>query len=341
MADVQVNIMMFGGRRCGKTSILAAMQSCFREAFQGSNLFITAEDNDTMNAINDKENELRDYFNDRGQYFFPDNNPSFDLSHHRFKISLKNRDTDSIVLDFVDYPGEWIDKNAGKQEELTEIMRGSHVVIIAIDSPHLMEEVPQGAAVGRYNNRRNYCYIFEQWSQNFLQSGAVNLPAKMILFVPLKCEKYFQEKEMDVLNERVREAYKDTLNFFTGNAQPYEVAITPILTLGCVKFARFARNEKGDIDLDSKFSTPTRPIYKFTKRDAQPEPRYCEQPAVYVLAYLLRILSQQQRSIFDWLRTFFGNFASTEDFIREYENVRARMKKNGEGYQIVSNPLRF
>ena len=340
MSDVQVNIMMFGGRRCGKTSILAAMQSCFETAFRGSNLFIAAEDSDTMNAINNKRNEIQDYFNNQRQYFLPDNNPSFDLSHHRFKIGLKHRGTDSIVLDFVDYPGEWIDSNAGKQEELIEIMSGSHVVIIAIDSPHLMEEVSQGATVGRYNDRRNYCYIFEQWAKNFLQSGKSNLPAKMILFVPLKCEKYFLDNEMDVLNERVHAAYKETLNFFAGNAQPYEVAITPIFTLGSVKFSHFARKD-GEIDLDPTFRTPIKPIYKFTKRGARPEPLYCEQPAVYVLAYLLKVLSQQRRSLYDWIRTIFGNFASKDDFINECNTITARMKKTGEGYEMVNNPLNF
>lgn len=35
MADkpVEIKVMMFGGRRCGKTSVLAAMQSCFEKEF--------------------------------------------------------------------------------------------------------------------------------------------------------------------------------------------------------------------------------------------------------------------------------------------------------------------
>lgn len=46
MASTQFefNVMMFGGKRTGKTSVLAAMQECFEEKFKGVGLTITPDD---------------------------------------------------------------------------------------------------------------------------------------------------------------------------------------------------------------------------------------------------------------------------------------------------------
>ena len=83
----------------------------------------------------------------------------------------------------------------------------------------------------------------------------------------------------------------------------------------------------------------------------EPQPLYCEQPMVYVLSYTLemvRRLKQNQKrdeGFFDaLLRTFnetFRKFASAEDFLRERDVIKQNMKKNGNGYEIIYNPLNF
>ena len=46
-----VDVMMFGGRRTGKTSVLAAMQACFDETLGKDNLMITPVGDDTLLII--------------------------------------------------------------------------------------------------------------------------------------------------------------------------------------------------------------------------------------------------------------------------------------------------
>ena len=52
--NYSINVMMFGGRRCGKTSVLAAMQSSFEKSFGKGNLTISTADDDTLFTIEAK-----------------------------------------------------------------------------------------------------------------------------------------------------------------------------------------------------------------------------------------------------------------------------------------------
>lgn len=355
--SIEVKVMMFGGRRCGKTSVLAAMQSCFEKEFGRSNLTISSADDDTLFTIEDKNREIASYFHNQGRSreFTPDSNPTLDISEYRFNIRLKNKKSEGIIVNFVDYPGEWL-ADREKVKKITPIMKESNVIIIAIDSPHLMEQTHSDAedAVGEFNDARNYCFRIGEWVKNHF-SGESNLSAKMILFVPLKCEKYYHNNQMNILNKKIKKAYAATLNTFENNKQAYEVAITPILTCGAedkgVEFSRFARDDDGEIILDPKFRTPQKAIYIFTERMTEPKPLYCEQPMVYVLTYVLemmrRIKEQEKDSegffggIWRWLQEGFFHLASARDFMRERENIKKAMKKSGNGYEIISNPLNF
>ena len=358
MADkpVEIKVIMFGGRRCGKTSVLAAMQSCFEKEFGRSNLTISAADDDTLFTIEEKNREITGYFHNQGRSreFTPDSNPTLDIMEYKFNIGLKNKNSKGIVVNFIDYPGESL-ADREKAKKITPLIKQSNIIIVAIDSPHLMEQThsDEEDSVGEYNDARNYCHRIGEWVKLYF-SGKSNLSAKMILFVPLKCEKYYHHNQMGVLNKKIKKAYSSTLNFFENNRQAYEVAITPILTCGAedkgVEFSRFARNEDGDIILDS-YHTPQKAIYIFTEKMNEPKPLYCEQPMIYVLTYVLemvRRIKQNEKDsegffggIWRFFQEEFFNLASAKDFLSERDNIKKVMKKSGNGYEIVSNPLNF
>lgn len=356
---IEVKVMMFGGRRCGKTSVLAAMQSCFEDKFGRGNLMIRTNDNKMLLKLRDKRNEISSYFYNQGKSrsFVPDSNPTEDMTEYRFHIGLKNKKTAGIVVNFIDYPGEWLNRS-DKLDELSEIMQHVHIIIIAIDAPHLMEQTgsDDDDAVGQFNDNRNYSWHIGEWvKSNFSTQG--NLAAKMVLFVPLKCEKYYHNGQMDILNKKIHSAYRETFNFFTNNnSQKYEVAITPILTCGDedagVEFDRFERDpETQEIKIDPKYGTPQKALYIFTKKMSQPKPIYCEQPMVYTLAYVLsmvRIVMEQDKKdegffkgIMRFINETFFNAASVQDFMEEQQQIFETMKRIEHGYEIYSNPLNF
>lgn len=53
---------MVGGRRCGKTSVLAAMKSNFEQQFAETDLTMSYADLETLSILEEKNNEMKEYF---------------------------------------------------------------------------------------------------------------------------------------------------------------------------------------------------------------------------------------------------------------------------------------
>lgn len=351
--DLEINVMMFGGRRCGKTSVLAAMQSCFENQFGKGNFMISTADTETLFAIEEKKEEILTYFQnkEKKRSFVPDQNPTENIMYYKFYISLKHKQNGRIVINFIDYPGEWI-SNPSKIKELETLMKESHIILVAIDTPHLMEETHNSDpnVLGEFNNKRNYCGIISDMLKNNFSLGSGE-PKKMILFIPLKCEKYYNKNQMDQVSHKVKKAYETTFNYLDGPNKKYcEVAITPIFTLGCVEFHCFLRDDEGEIVLDPNWRTPKEASYIFTEPNAaQPSPKYCEQPLIYILCYIFErareAKSAKKSSLFKNIACFIGEtflkMPSAKDFINESKNIKKVLKKTGDGYTIINNPFDF
>ena len=362
MADCKINIMMFGGRRCGKTSVITAMNRNFEDVFGGkSDLVISQSDYDTMIAIEEKEQDLRSFFQDKKYSEFSTDGKYFtaDGTEYLFDLQLKGRTKqDRITLSLYDFPGEWLyKKDKEKAKLLEDRMKTCGVIMIAIDTPYLMEplaEVKKSEKnVGSWNDQRNYCQRVSKMVKNSF-SSAQGLDKKMILFVPLKCEKYYANGEMDLVANKIQIAYKDLLNYVNKNSNygKYEVVIAPILTLGVntVFFSRFQEDEDGNPVMDSEKRFPVVPLFKFQDRNLDYSPRYCEQPLLYALSYLLYHVAEakQKRANRSWfsklgqaMGKMFRNWATAEDFLSQFDKVRASLKTSGDGYRILSDPLKL
>lgn len=349
---VEINVMMFGGRRAGKTSVLAAMEACFDEQFGTSNLVIKPADTETMHTIEDKQREIESYFGKNKRNFVADDAPTMEVHKYAFDISLKSRNGDAMTITFIDYPGEWLGKEANKTTELQGYMDESKVIMIAIDTPYLMEETPtaEDTSIGQYNDYRNYCKRIT----NMIKEVTLDDYPRMILFVPLKCEKYKNNGTMSLVNTKIQEAYKPLFNYFKdANDKKAEVAIIPILTMGKAEFAKFERDKEGNILIDEKWMTPSKASFYFPDANAgKPEPLWCEQPMIYILYYLLEMAVREKNKVDDkknpickwFLNNVWGklwNLPSIEDFVAEKDSLKKKMKTCGDGFEIVKNPLKF
>ena len=361
MADCTINVMMFGGRRCGKTSVITAMNRNFEDVFGlTSDLVIAADDFDTMVAIEEKEQDIDSFFQKRpfGE-FNTDGRPTADGTEYLFELQIKGKSSkrDRITLSLYDFPGEWLTSNSKEKNELLkERMSSCGIIMIAIDTPYLMEpfsDVQKSEhTVGTWNDRRNYCKrITQMIKTNFAPNEGPD--PKMILFVPLKCEKYYANGVMGLVNLKIQEAYKDLLNFTNAgeNRGCYELVIAPILTFGkdTVVFTRFKTDEDGEPIMDERGRCPTVPLFKFENRSNTYSPQFCEQPLLYALSYLLSQMykvkkSEREKSnifgrLWQSLGETFGNWASVEDFLLQFEKIKTKLKLSGDGYQILSDPL--
>lgn len=337
--DLNLNVMMVGGRRCGKTSVLASMQSCFEEKVRkDTNLTLNTADAETLSTIEQKRAEMARYFANKGKAFVPDSNPTLELTSYGFDLELrkgKKKSGGRICINFIDYPGEWLSDKAALAEmkQLEACMKTSHIMIIAIDTPYMLEENGQ---YGELANR--YYRVTEMIKKSGFADGE-----NMILFVPLKCERYYNEKKMDAVQSAVCEAYKNLIQYIQDGGKCI-AAITPILTLGCAEFSHFARDEDGEIIIRDGIEIPDKAIYYFPDDTAtRPEPKFCEQPLFYVLAYTLGIakkITKDKKGAIDeflqWFRTQFRNWPSAEDYDNEFKRIRQKMRVSEDGYCILT-----
>lgn len=344
--DMNINIMMIGGRRCGKTSVLAVMKANFDKEFGRSNLTITTKGNTVL--LNDKLDQMKELYDlrEKETRFTPDDSPSDAKTEYRIELSLKNKPNGKINYTFIDFPGEWL-QNDEHTDELNSVVENSSVILVAIDTPFLMEETPDNTenTVGRYNEKRNRSGVI----CDFLKSLQLDTNEKMVIFVPLKCEKYLHEGRMDLVNKRIHTAYKSYFDHVQNdeNRAKCTTVIAPIFTFGTVEFTRFKR-EGADVIIDKEYKTPKYPLYRFTDdAGSGPEPQYCEQPLLYVLLYVLKCaeamkLKQYDKGLlsklFVSLSDTFLKMPSAKDFLNEIKHIEGAIKKNGDGYEIITDP---
>lgn len=364
MADF--NILMFGSRRTGKSSILASMIDSFETINKTSTNKITLQATGaTARLMTAKKKNLAKIFEEyKGQNVFLIDEPHTSVSDdYVFTMSAEgSKDVHTII--FKDIPGEWLMTQARKEELDNEISK-SQIIIIAIDTPHLMEEN------GDFNNAFN----ITQQVYNFLKNikGEKDIP-RMILFVPIKCEKYYHEDRMDEVGEEIKKQYNLLFEDFGTSAKKdlYTVAITPILTLGGIVFHDFLRDSEGEVEIINNANIPSlafRPrmtFYKFYDEEPVFSPKYCEQPVLYLLNFILKIgkmtkMIEQKKSFFDRvlegvvtivftpLAVLFGDFELLKEswqgvfndtaLVESVITATEHIKTNGDGYEIVQNPF--
>lgn len=361
------NILMFGSRRTGKSSILASMIDSFEKINKTSiNKIKLQATSDTEALLKSKKNSLKSIFEKYGNTFEPfvlDENPTETSYIYDFTMTAEGS-KDSHTITFKDIPGEWL-MTQEKKEELDNDVSKSQIIIIAIDTPHLMEEY------GDFNNAFN----ITQQVYNFLKNikGDKDIP-RMILFVPIKCEKYYYEGRMDEVNKEIKKQYKLLFDDFGTPPKKdlYTVAITPILTLGGVVFHDFLRDSEGEVETINNANVPAlafRPkmtYYKLYDKAPVFYPKYCEQPVLYLLNFILKIAKmtkseEKERSLsdriidgiltivftplaiilgeFKWLLEMWEDVFKDKALIESAITATERIKINGDGYEIVQNPF--
>lgn len=357
----KLNIFMVGGRRCGKTTVLSRVYRQFNSVLQhdepgGRDLFTLNLEAQNIPHVCAAENAIMSLFNEHGcfdDFIVEDYNPSPSMSEIKFKLQPMRGNTPLEVC-FRDIPGEWcsgrsIDGNEvvtakgidGRDytknplEFVKDYIKASTVTIIAIDTPAMMEE--QGA----FNNTINRIGPITEAFKSLVENGGdERISDKLILFVPLKCEKYvvkgngtIDNNSMKNVATKVRESYSELIEFI-GRAplsKTVSAAILPIITIKEVlwsKYGCFWEGERASIYNDNgrtrtfpDFYDPKKLVYSyFSFRNAAlhdeacqngAKSEFCEQPLVYSLVYTLNYYQYRKKhpirrrgffgQILDWL----------------------------------------
>lgn len=270
----EIKVAMLGPRRAGKTSMLTAMYERFEQSLLqesiAQELKIIPDDN-TMRVLLQNYKELSDVIMKGGNI---SSAILGDSEEHDYSFAIKNRAQGEngktlAQITFKDYPGGWLtgEKSSPDYKKVVSFLREAHIVLIAIDTPYLMEEN------GKYNELRNMpehikTTLQEAWS------GLEDVPHAVIL-VPIKSEKYLQDQAGKCLLEQtVKEKYSSLLNYFASLDQCL-VVYSPIQTTGCITFSHFIASTEGSLPAPV-FVLPQAPeLRKYMPRDCAQPLRYC------------------------------------------------------------------
>lgn len=317
-----IKATMLGPRAVGKTSVMASIFSDTKEEIAGTKLYfrpqascagiLTAKKLQLMDVINKREN-LTDKPK-AGAIEATNVVTSFD-----FEMGMKGREK-TIDISIKDFPGEYLDS---QPEEVSKYISESHIVMIAIDTPYLMEDG------GIYNEEKNEVNHVVSFFKNHTDS----LKNKLVLLVPLKCEKYFHDKTIDEVSSRITIAYSELISFCKDNN--IACAITPIQTLGGVEFDKFVDNTNAFSKL-TKLSS-----YRFYGNKPEYMPMFCVQPLYYLLTYVANFYEWskgQQKGFFDKLKDSLTSFLKDDDeFLHEIKKLSMKANVGKFGYTIINN----
>lgn len=311
-----LKVSMMGPRGAGKTTILASIFSNAVEDFAPTKLYLRGKANTPgVAALIRRKAELSDVFSKKGDIAgvtATNKNETF-----CFEIGIKGGDP-VVNIDIKDFPGEYL---INKQSEVNSYIAESDIVMLAIDSVYLMEG---NAALNEEMNKVNLV-------NKYFQDNPGVVKNKLVLLVPLKCEKYFKDDEIEEVTGKVILTYKELLSFFKKNN--IACAVTPIQTLGDVVFDKFEDNTR-------EVGVSRIAKYKFANENPCYRPMYCVQPLYYLLTYVADYNKWlQAQDAGSWIenlkKKLLNMLMSNKDFYQEVKGIHRFMLTNSCGYEIA------
>lgn len=333
-----MRVCMLGARGVGKTSVITSLYNSQKAAVAGTQLFLVA-DGDTQAILENKKNLLMGMFtglHDEGDLVTESGLPG-DSGESLFQFTYgMNTERINIDLEIRDYPGEYLRSEA---DTVAAYIREADAVIVAIDAPCLME------ADGRYHGGKNRPELVTDFLREHLASDG----EKLVLLVPLKCEKYYREGRIDEVTKRVEAEYAGLISHLKGlrndetGKRSVCCVIAPIQTLGSVVFESFQTGPDGaveEISTKDGLPLPAKINYRYAAANAAYEPKYCEQPLFYLLAFVSMQYRQAQEQkntggILNKLREALRLIPHIDDFMLEIALLGHRRLDSAQGYKVL------
>lgn len=235
MANIKV--LMMGGPRCGKTSVLASLLYQIQNG-RANDIFTLydrtplANDNDCMrDSLIKKRLELENYIHKgKNKTFICDQGPTASFWKYIFQLNFPRNDLEQLDMEFIDTPGSLFDNGNRYYDEIKSIVKECDIFVVIVDTPFLMEgtEVEAHAA-----------NIIESIYSSLMQiDNRDGREFKKVIFVPTKCEKWVKDCQIDKVVNAVEKQY----DFIIKNLKALkktEISIIPVETTGDIVFCEF------------------------------------------------------------------------------------------------------
>lgn len=229
---------MMGGPRSGKTSALAGLVDTMING-EVKNL-ITVKDVTQGDAVMQKlaqkvENLKQTLISSLGKTIIVDDSKTASYQNYTIEFAIPGTSNKLNVV-FTDANGEFFESGRQHEVEISQMVKDYDVFVVAIDTPSLMEAVnpdntlmnePVNKAVNNVNDIHNFITYLDD------KDGA---DAKMVIFVPLKCEKWAHEGNLEQVSDRVKQVYATPIKALE-QKKNVEIDILPIQTVGNIVFS--------------------------------------------------------------------------------------------------------
>ena len=354
MADIRV--LMVGGRRTGKSSILAGMihQMANDVELCKKYLQITAcRGNDSTAVDLDKKRQNLVSFiekNPTGVHYLVDfdHDNTFNKYTFKAKIPKPNGGTypGNIKIEFIDCPGESYERNSSPQlfEELVSYVPNSDIFVIAVDTPYLMDDKSDAGKFMKVSGRD----VFKELLQEYVKFKRDD-DYKKVIFTLVKCEKW--RNNLEEVSKRLRQDnFFGPLMDFLDEDKRWSYEILPVLTAGGIEFSEFGDPlivkglkercsrlgnspiyrmrdgynrmlKESDVIKDEDFLLYL-PYYSWFKNlNNEYKPGNCDQLALHIWRYIIfKTEIERSHSIFPTWLTGFPSMAVMKDLINRMEN---------------------
>lgn len=302
---------VLGPSGCGKTTLLACMNEYFSRVMPGA---FEAENPATFNRLSEAYEKLRHEAEDDGHEIIFSGGVEGTDTEHQYPFILKGGRRD-VRMKFFDFPGGWLNpRDPGQSAHFSDVsakIARSSVIIAVINSPYLMQ----------YNGKyRDYAGIDE--AEYIIESSLTPDSDKLILLVPVKCEKYLASPhDANELKETVKSSFAKTISL-AGNSSPYHgkiaIALLPVKTMGNVQLSRF----------DVRDGNPAQVFRRITDSPFMPE--YTDQPLRYAISFLLEEYKKSRaHSVYDLI---FGS-GNLDGIL---DDIRQGIRTNTPGAEIIA-----
>lgn len=229
----EVKVIMLGGRRVGKSTILAGIMETLGRTGAMSSHFICEDSTDYAAyadfSIKNKYRNLISLLKTQspGTIFMTRGAGDSKIQKYNIVIRLSDK-PGRLMVDFYDVPGEFTNpRKLEFQSEMLPLISGCDVFVVGIDTPYLME------CSESVNNAHNRISDLEVALQNIIVKDRTDL--KMVMLVPLKCEKWLGNGEIHKVIDKVKERYRILLRSLSAYPSML-VSILPIATIGGIRY---------------------------------------------------------------------------------------------------------
>lgn len=222
---------MLGGRRSGKSSILASIVHALG---QNSELFSITDQTDYSIknglgiSLKAKRVEIDNYLKERknvnrNSHFLVDMTPTKGEKVYNLETQIKGKC--KVRFDFVDVQGESMEVTSDYHNEVKDLVTKSDVFIVAIDTPFLMQDINDN--INTVWNRTGE--ITDLLANIKIEDEKID--KKLIILCPVKCERWTQSGHADAVTKRVCETYKNMINNWVTHPA-VDIWVMPIETAG-------------------------------------------------------------------------------------------------------------